>query len=196
MNKFFRRFLAATTLGVAALGTAGAEPVVITFGGIGDLHTDNFVAQGFVFSPSCHYDFVHQAMAFDRSGCSDPQYVNPAYLGGNAHDNSRAFLYVARVGGGTFSLKSLDLFIPAAGFDVTSSKGGYELFIETSAVEQQFQGAAWTELDWVRMSTTSGLAVGFTEFVADAKLPEPATLALVALALAGLPAMRRAPPRS
>ena len=73
--------------------------------------------------------------------------------------------------------------------DVHSSKGGFVGFSEET--EMFFTGDEWRNITWLVISNnfSDSPAQGASNFVVS--IPEPATLALIAIALVGLAFIRR-----
>jgi hypothetical protein len=150
---------------------------------------ENFTDTGFRFSPSCHLDFLY---VIDCRG----EFNNDNYLGPSGPGGDFGSLYVDFFGK-PFSLISL---LPAQGspcdgcaghfnMDLYSSRGGFVSFSDET--EMFFTGDEWRNLTWLVIANNfaDSPATGASNFVVS--IPEPATHALIAVALVGLAFIRR-----
>ena len=198
----FLSFLSAAVLALA-VSLANAATVTIDFETLpaGDVQFGNFVLDGFVFSPECHYDVRNGAtgnwLGFDRgAGCVAGQ--NPDYLG--PMDPARpGLMYVAAENGSTFSLLSL-LPIAPGFFTVDSSSGGH-LDAWTAPLEPDgtisLTGPGWDNISWLVFHHDGGVPQGFDNLrLSSNEVPLPGTLSLALSGLFALSAVgRRVRPR-
>ena len=140
---------------------------------------------GFLLTPNCHYDAGIPGYAghdsnwigFDLSGCLDA--IGP-----------EAILRLTKVSGGLFDIVSL--FAVTSAFDIRSSKGGVvnafdaivgsfdgEVFTDRTVY---FEGALWTDVEWIDFSTSGGVPEGIDNIVLrTAQINEPAMTHLIFL---------------
>ncbi len=154
----------------------------------------NTTTQGVTFSPNCHIDWGNPLPAlydstwigFDTFGCGNPLTTNPNYLGPNLYPASIFVFFES----GPFSLRELTVALPT--WKLTSSNGGFFDSLSVGiAAEASFVGPAWTDVAWLLFyqDFESGSPSGFDNLIIQ--VPEPATLALLGLVLAGLALNRR-----
>jgi len=179
----------AATLSSTTLAATISFPNNPVIPGGGDVVAENFVDTGFRFSPSCHLDFLYTIDC--RGEINNDNYLGPSGPGGDFGS-----LYVDFFGK-PFSLISL---LPAQGspcegcagqfwMDLYSSKGGFVSFSDDT--EMFFTGNEWRNINWLIIANNfaDSPATGASNFVVS--IPEPATLALMGIALVGLVFIRR-----
>lgn len=196
---------AAACLLILSAPLASAAPVTINFDDMASgIYPANFVSQGIIFSPSCHYDINRSPtssnwIGFDGSGCSDGSPVkNNDYLG--LELGSFARLYVASEAGDVFNLNSLKFVtgrFDSGGFSIRSSAGGLATYDWSGGNEvvYEFRGPEWINLQWLVFSTSNGEPVGFDDLALQVHhIDEPPPLALLGLCLFSLTMLRRRTP--
>jgi hypothetical protein len=187
---------APTTVGFTEFQAAG-----FTRGAI----TDNVEAGGYRFSPECHMDLIvggpagfpafadGAGIGWDISGCGTM--YNEKYLGVPSGLIGGGRLYIDR-GGNAFDLVSfIAQSTDAAGSETlfTSSKGGsqrvnlsYDGFTDFS-----FSGDLWQGVTWVMATNGGGGPSWWMDSITFATVPEPLTISLVLVAVAGATTARR-----
>ena len=198
----------------AAPVAAAAAVVTLTFESLPTgSHHQNLVESGFRISPSCHVDIAPgelltridpyssgNVLGFDRSGCLLDGSGNADYLGGTpplpASDNS--FVYIDN-----FDRPFSFLSFEHIGRQTTlwSSSGGVH---STSPcipstcgqmVLSELGGPEWTDISWILLGYRDPGAPASLFDNLRFEIPEPGTIELLGIALAGLGFSRRKRPR-
>jgi PEP-CTERM motif len=172
-----------------------AVPVTLDFDDLSGSNTPVFANldyQGFRLSPCSYYQLP------TSGGFGDSQWFgfgiggsarNPDFVGSETCNDGRGLLYIDR-SGGTFSLDSLyGALGTGPSLVLSSSNGGLEILSAASPSLFTFTGPEWTDVSWIRLSEGFGTTVGFDHMTLHA-IPEPATLALLALGLLGVAVIR------
>ena len=173
------RSLAAAVLAGASLAASAAE-VLLTFEELTprELVFDNLTYNGFVFSPSCHYD-LFTGIGIDRGGCpiaSNASYLGPVLPG-------FASLVVQAVDASPFTLLDFDLEC-CANSGVWSSKGGrIDWTPFDGSGHKVFAGDAWTDITWFAIVKYSSGETPTSIDNIHLAVPETGSLALALLAL-------------
>lgn len=186
-----------------SINTANANLITVDFNSTGGAISGDYIENGFVFSPNCHYDFsnINNAgyagstyMGIDRSGCGGNGIYNSSFAGPAAYqlDPSTPFYSIPAVlyidyGGKPFSL--LDFWNPSGPgtWSMESSNGG--VISSSSIGTVTLSGADWTNVSWLLFHDDINVGApvpGLDHMHFAVNVPEPAPILLMLIGFAAL----------